>query len=224
MSGPGAALRLVRFSWAERSVHRTTAGLMLVCIATAVILYNGGLSIRVGHRHVVELIHVYCGLALPIPMIAGLVSVAYRDDLARLNRFGPADWQWLRTRTRRAGTIAVGKFNAGQKLNAWLSCGAILVLFGSGLIMYFVGLAPLTWRTGATFVHDSFALGVGLLVVGHIYHAVNDPEARRGMRAGTVSVRWAQAEHSAWARESAGGPAGGPSEGPTDPTPPTPDR
>jgi formate dehydrogenase subunit gamma len=107
----------------------------------------------------------------------------------------------LRSRTRRDGTIVVGKFNAGQKVNAWLSCASILILLGTGVIMYFVGLAPLAWRTGATFVHDWFSLGVGLLVVGHVYFAFSDAEARRGMRTGTVSVHWARSEHAAWAAE-----------------------
>jgi len=192
--------RIGRFSRAERLVHRLTAGLMLVCIITAAILYNGSISLRVGHRHVVELVHVYSGLALPVPMLSGLISLAYRADLSRLNRFTSADWRWLRSRGRDARSL-IGKFNAGQKLNAWLSCAAILVLLGSGVIMYFVGLTPLAWRTGATFVHDWVALAVGLLVLGHIYRAASDVEARRGMRRGSVSQQWARDNHAAWAQE-----------------------
>lgn len=205
--------RLTRFSLAERIVHRVTAVLMLICIATAAILYNGGLSVRVGHRYVVELIHVYCGFALPVPMLLGLASVAYRTDLSRLNRFTAADWRWLRSRSfRRSGgqhdrAILVGKFNAGQKVNAWLSCAGILVLLGTGVIMYRTGLAPLAWRTGATFVHDWFALAIGLLVIGHVYQASKDREARRGMRHGSVSARWARAKHAGWAAEQSAGAA-----------------
>ena len=64
--------------------------------------------------------------------------------------------------------------------------------------MYFVGLAPLAWRTGATFVHDWFALALGLLVVGHVTFALRDPVARRGMRTGAVPRGWARAEHGHW--------------------------
>ena len=192
---------LDRFSRAERAVHWITAALMIVCIITAAILYNGSLSINVGHRRVVELIHVYAGFALPAPMLFGLVSAAYRADLARLNRFTPSDWRWMRSRTRRDGSIRVGKFNAGQKLNAALTAGAILVLLGSGVLMYYPGLARLSWRTGATFVHDWFALAIGVLVLGHIAYAIKDREARRGMRTGRVSARWAHAEHAAWAED-----------------------
>lgn len=189
---------LHRFTGAERAVHRTVAVLMIICILTAAILYNGSLAIPVGHRHLVELIHVYSGFALPVPMFLGVISAAYRADLRRLNRFTPSDWRWLRHRD--AG-IRVAKFNAGQKLNASLSSGAVLVLLGTGILMYFPNLARLSWRTGATFVHDWFALAVGLLVIGHITFAMRDPESRRGMRTGRVSATWARAEHGAWADE-----------------------
>ena len=217
-----APVRLTRFSPAQRLVHRLTAVLMLVCIATAAVLYNGSLSIRIGHRHLIVLLHVCCGLALPVPMLAGLASAAYRADLTRLNRFTRADWRWLHSSTRRAADTAVGKFNAGQKVNAWLSAAAILVLFGTGVIMYFTGLAPLAWRTGATFVHDWFALAVGLLVAGHVYRAVNDPEARRGMRGGTVATAWAEQHHRAWAQEQLAAAVAG--AGPLTSRRPAPDR
>ena len=152
---------LHRFSRGERAVHWTVAVLMRVSILTAAVLYNGSLALLVGHRHVVEVVHVYAGYALAVPILLGLALPAYRADLTRLNRFTPADWRWLRSRTRRDGTIRVGKFNAGQKLNAALTAGAVTVLLGTGMLMYFTGLVRLSWRTGATFVHDWFALGSG---------------------------------------------------------------
>jgi formate dehydrogenase subunit gamma len=203
---------LTRFSRAERAVHWTLAVLMAVCIATAAILYNGFLGVPIGHRHVVELIHVYSGLALPLPLLAGLGFAAYRADLSRLNRFRPMDWAWLRSRARRDGTIRVGKFNAGQKLNAALTAGSILVLLASGLLMYFPGVARLSWRTGATLVHDWFALGLGLLVVGQIDEAVHDSEARRGMRTGRLSRAWAMREHRDWVDETVRKTVGGTDE------------
>jgi formate dehydrogenase subunit gamma len=189
---------LSRFTRAERWVHRGTALLMGTCLVTAFVLYYGPMSLAVGHRHVVELVHVVAGYALPVPMLLGLVSAAYRADLGVLNRFGRDDWRWLRSRNRRDGSFAVGKFNAGQKLNASLVAGSVVVLVGTGTLMFWTGLVRLPWRTGATFVHDWFALGLGLLVLGHIWFAVADPHAREGMRTGRVSRRWAEKEHPAW--------------------------
>ncbi|WP_017935694.1 cytochrome b/b6 domain-containing protein [Nocardioides sp. Iso805N] len=199
--GPKVGADLDRFVRAERVVHRLVAILMGTCLVTAVILYNGSIMLAVGHRHLVETIHVWSGLALPVPMLVGLASAAYRFDLRRLNRFTSSDWSWLRSRSRRGGTIPVGKFNAGQKINAWLVAGATGVLLGTGALMYWTGLVRLSWRSGATFVHDWSALALGLLVIGHTVYAFRDPEARRGMRTGRVSARWARAEHAAWADE-----------------------
>src|ERR1700749_4118682 len=79
-----ASASVPRFSRAERMIHRTTAILMTVCILTAAILYNGSFSFLVGPPHLVELIHVYCACALPLPMVLGILSFASRADLRRL--------------------------------------------------------------------------------------------------------------------------------------------
>lgn len=193
---------LPRFSRAERWVHGTTAVLMITCIGTALVLYNASLAQAVGNRHLLAAVHVYCGFALPVPMLGGLASRAYRADLRRLDRFTAADWRWLRSSNRRDGSIPVGKFNAGQKLNGSLSAGAILVLLMTGTTMYLTHRTPLAWRVGATFVHDWSALAVGLLVAGHTLYAVRDTEAMRGIATGEVSLEWARREHAVWAEEA----------------------
>ncbi|MGB9375938.1 MAG: cytochrome b/b6 domain-containing protein [Mycobacteriales bacterium] len=198
---------LARFSRAERWVHRWTAALMGVCLLTAAILYIGPLSILVGRRGLVELVHVVAGIALPIPIVLGWFSAAFRSDAGRLNRFAPTDWAWLRSRDRRTGRLPVGKFNAGQKLNASFITGAILVMLGTGLIMRFANGWPLSLRTGATFVHDWLSYGVAAVVFGHIVFALRDPVARAGMRTGSVPVDWAHDEHGEWAKEALARPA-----------------
>ncbi|WP_405137328.1 cytochrome b/b6 domain-containing protein [Nocardia sp. NBC_01388] len=193
---------LHRFGRAERWVHWATGVLVIICILTAAILYNGSLAVMVGNRHTVEIIHVYCGFALPVPILLGLVSRAYRADLSRLNRFTKADWLWFRSKRRRLTGAEVGKFNAGQKLNAALSAGSIFVLLGTGIVMYFPDWTRLAWRTGATLMHDWFALAFGILVVGHLMYALRDREAMRGMLTGKVSESWATHEHELWAAEN----------------------
>ncbi len=75
---------LARFSRAERLVHRSLGLLMGTCLVTAFVLYYGPVSLAVGHRHAVELVHVVAGYALPVPLMIGLASSAYRADLGRL--------------------------------------------------------------------------------------------------------------------------------------------
>ena len=174
---------------------------MVVCVVTAAFLYIPQLEVIGGHRYLIEQIHVYSGFALPVPLLVGLASSAYRGDLRRLNRFTPSDWKWLRSRSRRSGAIPVGKFNAGQKLNGSLSASSIGVLLLTGTLMYFTHLVRLPWRTGATFVHDWVALALGLLLIGHLWHASRDIDAREGMRTGDVRVRWAAKNHAAWLAE-----------------------
>jgi len=181
---------------------------MATCIVTAAILYIGQLSVLVGRRALVENIHVYSGIALPVPIIVGLLSRAFRLDVRRLNRFLPVDWQWLRGPDRRSGRLPVGKFNGGQKLNAAFVAGAILVMLGTGLVMRFANHWPVSWRTGATFVHDWLAYAIAAMLLGHLYFATRDPISRQGLRTGFVPESWARLEHRGWAEEQSAAPSG----------------
>jgi len=189
-----------RFTRAETWVHRTLNCLMAVCVASAAVLYLPPLAELVGRRRLVVTVHEWSGIMLPVPVLAGLVSRAFRADAGRLGRFFPHDWRWLRAlvSTRRRQPSLAGKFNAGQKLLAAFIVGAVLVMIGTGLLMWFPRLSPLVWRTGATFVHDWLALLVGVVITGHVWLAAQDPEARRGLRTGRVSAWWARREHTLW--------------------------
>lgn len=194
----GVADRVRRFTRSERWVHRASAALMGVCVFSAACLYVPQLAELVGRRELVVTVHEWSGLLLPVPFLLGLASRAFRADLRRLNRFGPHDAAWLRAALRREHDRRAGKFNAGQKVwAAWLA-GAVLVMLGTGLLMWFTHLTPLSWRSGSTFVHDWLALALGIVVAGHIGMAVADPEARRGMRTGFVRRDWARRKHGEW--------------------------
>lgn len=196
----GADGGLRRFTRTESWVHRSVAWLMGVCVATAACLYVPQLAEIVGRRRLVVTLHEYSGIAVPVPVLLGLVSRAFRADAGRLGRFLPHDWRWLRTalRHRRRDPGLAGKFNAGQKLYAAFTVGAVLLMTGTGLLMWFPRLTPLMWRTGSTFVHDWLALAFAAAVTGHIWFALLDREARRGMRTGYVPRWWAREEHPLW--------------------------
>jgi formate dehydrogenase subunit gamma len=191
---------LRRFTVAERWIHRCTAALLGTAMITAGFLYLPMLGELVGRRDLLVTVHQWTGLAALVPVVAGLLSRAFRADLARLNRFTPHDRGWLRATLRRRPHPS-GKFNPGQKMYAALAAGGALVMTGTGLIMWFTQLTALFIRTGATFVHDWGALLLGALVIGHIWIASNDPEARRGLRTGFVTRTWAGRHHARWERE-----------------------
>jgi formate dehydrogenase subunit gamma len=199
---------LLRFDRVERAVHWVNAALFGVLIVTGAALYLQPVGQLVGRRALVENIHVYCGVALPAPVllaVAGRWGRGLRADLRRFNRWGAADRAWLRAltqpgpvRRRQLAAVRLGKFNAGQKLNAAFIAGAGLVMLGTGVIMRWYHPYPLSWRTGATFVHDWLALGVGLVVIGHIGIALREADAMRSMVTGSVNRGWAKRHAPAW--------------------------
>ncbi|MFE2880907.1 cytochrome b/b6 domain-containing protein [Streptomyces roseus] len=199
----GHAGRISRFSRGERWIHRSTAALMGLCVATASCLYLPALAELVGRRHLVVTVHVWSGLLLVVPFLLGIASRAFRADLRRLGRFGPHDRVWLRAALRRdrVAPRPAGKFNAGQKVYAGWLAGAVLVMAGTGMLMWWTGLVPLVQRTAATFVHDWLALTVAVVLAAHIGKALGDPEARRGLRTGSVARAWAEREHPLWRHE-----------------------
>jgi formate dehydrogenase subunit gamma len=195
---------LRRFAKIELWTHRLIAIDTTLLIVTAAFLYIPDLSALVGNRYFFKLSHVILGFALPIPIIVAFCFRAFRLDVRRLNRFTKVDWQWLRSRNRRSSGLAIGKFNAGQKLNSAFQFGSIIIMFVTGAMLWFNGFFTIDIRTGATFVHDWLALLLTVVVIGHVYMAMRDPYARQGLRTGFVPREWAEREHRGWAHAMSG--------------------
>jgi formate dehydrogenase subunit gamma len=195
----GAPARVPRFDRTERVVHWCNASLFLVLIVTGAALYAGPVSTIVGRRELVRTIHVYSGLLLPFPILIGIVLRSGRQlraDLGVISRWDREDKIWWRRATR--SRAALGKFNPGQKLNATFIGASILVMLATGSVMHWFDPFPDDWRTGATFVHDWFALAIGISVIGHILFAFGDPDALRGMVRGWVPGWWARDKRPRW--------------------------
>lgn len=195
--------RVLRFARAERWLHWSNAVLFLVLLATGMTLYVPALSRVVARRVLVKDIHVWSGLLLPVPLLlayAGRWRESVRRDVRRFARWSLDDWRWLRSFGRR-GRARLGKFNAGQKLNAIFVAAAIPVMLATGVIMRWFDPFPLAWRTGATFVHDWYALALLVVIVGHIGKGLADPMALRAMRTGTVPLAHVARRHPRWHAE-----------------------
>ncbi len=192
--------RLPRFDAVERALHWTTAALVFVLLFTAAVLYFGELATLVGRRELVRRVHVVAGLCLPLPLLLALVGRWGRGvlaDLRIINRWSADDRRWLRS-FGRDPTVRLGKFNPGQKLNAAFVGGAIGVMLVTGSIMHWFDPFPLSWRTGATFVHDWTAIALSLVIAGHIRMALLDRDALRSMIRGWVPEDWARRERPRW--------------------------
>jgi len=196
--------RLLRFDRGERLLHWSNAVLFLTLLITGASLYVPQLSEIVKRRHLVKEIHVYAGVLLPVPLVLTLLSGrwgrAFRADVRRLNRWSADDRRWLRTRGRDR-KVRIGKFNAGQKLNAAFTAGAIPVMLATGIILRWPNPWQLSYRTGATFVHDWIFIGLAFTVTGHILFALNDSQSLRSMVRGTISKGWARRHAPRWYEE-----------------------
>jgi formate dehydrogenase subunit gamma len=197
----GKRRELVRFDLTERLVHWALAVIVIVLLATGAELWFRVLSVTFGHRALVEEIHVYVGLAIPAPLLVGALGPwrkALLADLRRLNHWPSGEARWFKPGGRRP---RIGKFNPGQKLNAALLGGALLLMIGTGILMRWASPSLLRFQRGATTVHDLGFVLIGVLVAGHIVMALTHPEAMRSMVHGRVSEAWAKLHAPRWLDE-----------------------
>jgi formate dehydrogenase subunit gamma len=195
--------RLVRFNRVQRTAHWANAFLFGILMLTALALYFPSLSDVVGRRALVANIHVWSGIALPVPVVISILGpwgAAMRRDIRRINVWTSDEVKWLRQLGRNAPRV-VDKFNPGQKLNAIFVGGSILVMLGTGFVLKWFGFFPVSWRTGATFVHDVLALAIFVVVIGHILFALTHPESLRSMLKGWISEAWAARNAPGWLKE-----------------------
>ena len=117
------------------------------------------------------------------------------------------DRAWLKKAHRYAahderGLPEAGRFNAGQKMLFWIQSAAALLLFASGIVLFWPEAMPRGLRLAAVLVHPSAAIVsiAGILV--HIYMGTAAvPGALSGMVHGSVPESWARAHHPRWYRE-----------------------
>jgi formate dehydrogenase subunit gamma len=196
--------RILRFDGVQRTAHWANALLFGILMLTALPLYFPSLSDVVGRRALVANIHVWSGVILPVPVVVSLLGpwgAQMRRDVRRINVWTSNEVKWLRQLGRNAPRV-VDKFNPGQKLNAIFVGASIVIMLASGSVLKWFGFFPVSWRTGATFVHDVLALAIFMVVAGHILFALTHPESMRSMLKGWVSTAWAARNAPGWLKES----------------------
>jgi formate dehydrogenase subunit gamma len=200
---PRSMPRIVRFDRVQRAAHWANALLFGILMVTALPLYFGSLADVVGRRALVADIHLWTGVALPIPIIVSVLGpwgAQMRRDLRRINVWTKDEVAWLRAFGQRTHKV-VDKFNPGQKLNAIFIGGSIVIMLATGSILKWFRFFPVSWRTGATFVHDVLAFAIFVVVAGHILFAVTHWDSLRSMIKGWVSEEWAARHAPGWLRE-----------------------
>jgi formate dehydrogenase subunit gamma len=125
---------------------------------------------------------------------------ALRRTVRELRRLDAGDRAWLRPGRiiRRRPAPPVGRFNAGQKLNARLALFGLAGLYATGVYLLAFG------RSAFGGLHGPFAFLTSVLIAGHIFMAVVNPATRhalRGMTLGTVDRAWAEHHFPLWVEE-----------------------
>jgi formate dehydrogenase subunit gamma len=195
-------LRLLRFDGVQRTAHWVNAVLFGIVMFTAIPLYFGSFFGVTFPRHVIEEIHLWSGLMLPVPILISLLGPwgrQMREDVHRFSYWTRSELRWL-TSLGRSGLVA-DKFNPGQKANALFVGSSIVVMWATGFILQWFRFFPVSWRTGATTTHDLFAFALFAVVGGHVLMAVTHPESLGSMLDGTISERWAERHAKAWLDE-----------------------
>ena len=195
--------RIVRFDAVQRTAHWTNALLFGILMVTALPLYFGSIAGVVGRRTLVEEIHLWAGIALPVPLLISILGpwgARLRRDLRRINVWSRDEVAWLKALGRRAPQV-VDKFNPGQKLNVVFTGAAIVVMLATGAMLKWFRFFPVEWRTGATFVHDVFAFAIFVVVAGHVLFALTHPDSLRSMIRGWVTTAWAARHAPSWLAE-----------------------
>jgi formate dehydrogenase subunit gamma len=77
-------------------------------------------------------------------------------------------------------------------------------MLATGIVLKWFQFFPVSWRMGATFVHDVLAFAIFVVVIGHIIFALAHPESMRSMVKGWVTEGWAARHAPAWLREETG--------------------
>lgn len=202
--------RIRRFTPVQIAAHLLLAVTFLAMLWTGACLYFPGLAEVMG-RPLAKAVHLWSSGAL----VAGLavMALARPRELGRVVReaesLDRADLAWLRGGPRRVldhrGAPEQGWLNAGQKLATAVMLGLLVVLYGTGLVMWLgTGVTWLRIGSGAVDVHDLATLVFVLLLLGHLHLALVNRATRpalRGIVTGRVDREWARANHGRWVRE-----------------------
>ena len=207
VTAPPAAGELERYSFAERLLHWWVA---LTFVALMVSGFALGypraafLSGLFGGGQTMRFLHPWIGLGFMVGVVA--MFVAWLSEM----RFEASDRAWVQKLRTYAGSghsgLDTGRYNAGQKGYFWFSVVFALVLFLTGLPLWFPWMAGAGINRAARLVHHTaFLFTVGGFIL-HVYlSAIMFPGTLAAMTTGRVSRAWAAWHHPRWFREREAG-------------------
>jgi len=205
--------RILRYTFRERATHWLAGFSYLYLLLTGLAFWSPWLfwlAIALGGGQISRMLHPWIGLLFIAAVVQMYALWAFEMGIT------DGDRAWFRSvnhyiRNEDEQMPPVGRYNAGQKLLFWgfFWCG--ILLFLSGLVLWFPEYIPwgLRWlRYTAVVVHASSALlTIGLFMI-HVYMGVF---AGRGafdsVIYGDVTEDFAKRFHPAWYEELFGSAA-----------------
>ena len=203
VGGAEAPATIERYTFVERLLHWWVA---LTFIALMVSGFALGyprlafLSGLFGGGQTMRFLHPWIGAGFTVGVVA--MFVMWAKDM----RFDAVDRMWrrrMRTYAKSGHTgLDIGRYNAGQKGYFWFSVVLGLVLFLTGLPLWYPWLVGPGLGQVARFLHHGiFLLTVGGFMVHVLLSAVVLPGTMSAMTTGRVTRAWAAWHHPRWFRE-----------------------
>jgi formate dehydrogenase subunit gamma len=199
--------RIPRFSVAERISHWMAALSFLYAALTGLALWSHKLfwlASVFGGGSTVRGMHPWGGTIFAIAL--GIVFLRWSKRM----RFDADDLVWLKQSHKYAihetkDLPEPGEFNAGQMVLFWAQSLFALLLFASGIALWFPEIMPRELRLAAVLIHPVAAIGAIGGIIVHIYMGTAAvPGALQSMTRGYVSARWAKSHHPKWYRQIRG--------------------
>ncbi|SMO95967.1 formate dehydrogenase subunit gamma [Paracoccus laeviglucosivorans] len=204
-----APVTVSRYRGFTRANHWVTAASLIVLLLSGMALFHPSLyflTALFGGGQVTRWLHPFVGILLFLSFLILFLQ------LWRLNLPRPEDATWVShigdvVRGEEEKLPELGKYNAGQKFIFWGMSALIVVLIGSGVMIweqYFPQLVSIPVRRVAVLVHSLAAVAIILIFILHVYAAIWTRGTLRAMTRGTVTGGWAWRHHRKWLRELAG--------------------
>ena len=198
-----------RYTGVQRVNHWLTAGLFTLLGLSGLALFSPYLYVLLsplfGGGASLRAVHPWIGVFL-MASFAVLFLRFWRLNLPNMD-----DVKWLLrlgdiVRNRHDRLPQIGKYNAGQKAVFWSQTALILVMFTSGLAIwyqYFGGYTTIEQQRVALLAHSLAAIVAMAIILVHIYAGIWIRGTSRAMIRGSVTGGWAHRHHRKWFRQQA---------------------
>lgn len=197
-----------RYPGRVRVNHWVTAiSLILLALSGAALFHPSlfFLSSFFGGGSNTRMLHPWIGVVLLLSFAILFVQ------MVRYNFWTRVDTEWMRhigdvMAGREENLPEIGKYNGAQKLVFWLMTLMIIVLFGTGLMIwyeYFGTSFTIEQQRFAHIVHALAAIAMLLVVIVHIYAGFYVRGTINAMTEGKVTGGWAFRHHRLWLRREA---------------------